>query len=524
MKRINNRFALVLLAIFLSVVFNSLQPASVFASQSADKKEYVCPPCGCDKDNDVFDKPGVCPTCGMRLVEKGSEAARPMAAGSQPAVQRRKVAILVFDGVQIIDYTGPWEVFGQAGFDVYTVALKADPITTAMGMKVIPTYTVENNPKPDILVVPGGGVLNTQSDPKALKWVRETAEKSEIVLSVCNGAYILAKAGLLNGLTATTTAPLIDGLAAAAPNIKVVYDKRFVDNGKIITTGGLSSGIDGSLHVISRLLGRGRAQGIALGIEYDWHPEGGFVRPALADKYLNFAFNGLGRIILNREGNTEYWENRYLVLGMPSATEALELINKSFVTEGKWVKQDSGNQTDMTSLWKFTDENGKQWNGSASLQPLIGEKNKFLFSAKVVRSDAKQTAAANPTDPNKIIIRDAWIQEGPPSQKLTAAFMVIENQGAVETELVSAKTDIANVVELHKMETVDEVMRMSKVDLISVPGEGKAELRPSGFHLMLIGLNKEIKQGDEVTVTLQFANSVQKTIRVPVRKREAMGN
>lgn len=519
MKRINSSLAPVLLAVLLSVVFNPLQPASVFASRGADKTEYVCPPCSCDKDNEVFDKPGTCTSCGMKLVEKGSGAARPM-----PAAERRKVAILVFDGVQIIDYTGPWEVFGQAGFDVYTVALKADPIRTNMGMKVIPNYTVENNPKPDILVVPGGGVLNTQKDPKALKWVQETADKAEVVLSVCNGAYILAKAGLLNGLTATTTAPLIDGLSAAAPNIKVVYDKRFVDNGKIITTGGLSSGIDGSLHVVSRLLGRGRAQAIALGIEYNWHPEGGFVRPALADKYLNYSFDGLRCIVLNREGDTEYWENRYLVTGRPSAAETLELINKTFATEGKWIKQDFGKPNDLTSHWKFADERGLQWNALASLQPLVGEKNKFLFSAKVARADRKQIATANPTDPNKIIIRDAWIQEGPPSQKLVAAFMVIENQGAVETELVSARTDVASVVELHKMDTTDEVMRMDKVDLISVPGEGKAELRPSGFHLMLIGLNKEIRQGDEVAVTLQFANSVQKTIRIPVRKREAMGN
>jgi copper(I)-binding protein len=194
------------------------------------------------------------------------------------------------------------------------------------------------------------------------------------------------------------------------------------------------------------------------------------------------------------------------------------------VTEGRWVKQESEKPTDTASLWKFTDERGRQWNASASLQTLIGEKNRFLFSLKIARADRKQMAAASPVDPNKITVRDAWIQEGPPSQKLTAAFMVIENQGVLETELVSARTDIANVVELHKMETVDEVMRMSKVDLISVPGEGRAELSPSGFHLMLIGLNKEIKQGDEVTVTLQFANSVQKTIRVPVRKREAMGN
>jgi copper(I)-binding protein/putative intracellular protease/amidase/DNA-directed RNA polymerase subunit RPC12/RpoP len=522
MKRFSNRSALVLTAVFLSVFLNSFEPGSIFAHQSPDRKEYVCPPCGCDKDNDVFDKPGSCTSCGMKLVEKGSAAS--LSASSQLDVRRRKVAILIFDGVQIIDYTGPWEVFGQAGFEVYTVAMKADPITTNMGMKVVPGYTVENNPRPDILVVPGGGVINTQKDPKALKWVQETAEKSEIVLSVCNGAYILAKAGLLNGLTATTTAPLIEGLASAAPNIKVVYDQRFVDNGKIITTGGLSSGIDGSLHVVSRLLGRGRAQAVALGMEYDWQPEGGFVRPALADKYLNYSFAGIRGIIFNREGDAEHWENRYVATGPPSATETLELINNTLATEGHWVRQVSGKPDDTSSFWKFIDERGRQWNASASVQPLIGEKNRFLISLKVARSDSKPLAAATPVDPDKITVRDAWIQEGPPSQKLTAAFMVIENQGAFETELVSAKADIANVVELHKMEIVNEVMRMSKVELISVPAGGKAELRPSGFHLMLIGLNKEARQGDEVTVTLQFANSVQKTIRVPVRKREAMGN
>src|ERR1044072_3309513 len=141
MKRIGGRFALaLLLAIFISVIFTPFEPGSVFASsgpgnKEPDKKEYVCPPCGCDRDKDVSDKPGSCPTCGMPLVEKGSPASQP--AASQPNARRRKVAILLFDGVQIIDYTGPWEVFGQAGFEVYTVAVKPDPITTNMGMKVI---------------------------------------------------------------------------------------------------------------------------------------------------------------------------------------------------------------------------------------------------------------------------------------------------------------------------------------------------------------------------------------------------
>jgi copper(I)-binding protein/putative intracellular protease/amidase len=532
MKRISGHYALAFfLAIVLPAIFNSFESNSALANpapggKSAVEKEYVCPPCSCDKDKDVFDKPGSCPSCGMPLVEKGSAASRAIA--SSPNQPRTRVAILIFNGVQIIDYTGPWEVFGQAGFDVYTVAEKTDAITTAMGMKVIPNYSFENSPQPGILVVPGGNVLQSQKDPKTLKWVQERAEGAEIVLSVCNGAYILAKAGLLNGLTATTTAPLIDGLALAAPNIKVVHDKRFVDNGKVITTGGLSSGIDGALHVVSRLLGRGRAQSVALGIEYDWKPEGGFARPALADKYLNYSFKDLRRIALSREGGVDHWESRFIAYGPSSVAEISELINQTLATEGKWTREDSGKTGATTSLWKFTDENGKQWNAAAHIQPLVGEKNRHIVTLAIARSDAKQTIAAAQAaaqaDPNKLTIRDAWIQEGPPSQKNAAAFMVIENQGAAETELVSARADAAGAVELHKMETVNEVMSMRKLELVPIPAGGKAELKPSGLHLMLIGLNREIKQGDEVTVVLQFANSLQKTIRVPVKRREAAGN
>lgn len=514
--------AAILLAAFSAFGFAYSDPSAAYADQAAAKKEYVCPPCNCGRDNEVFDAPGACPVCGMALVEKGSAAAR--LAPPQPDLQRKRVAILIFDGVQIIDYTGPWEVFGQAGFQVFTVAQKPDPITTTFGMKVTPAHTFADAPKPDILLVPGGNVLAAQKDPQTLKWVQESAEKAEAVLSVCNGAYILAKAGLLNGLTATTTAPLIAGLAAAAPNIKVVYDKRYVDNGKIITTGGLSAGIDGSLHLVSKLFGRGRAQAIALGMEYDWQPDPGFARAALADKRVRFALDGLNRVPLNNEGGTDRWESLYLIKGVASMAEAFEQINRTLATQGKWVRQGSAGANDATSFWTFTDEAGKPWKGTVSLQPAIGDKDRFLVSLKVARNDAKAMTAASSADPDKIVIKDAWIQEGPPAQNTVAAFLVIENQGAADVALLSAKTDAAKAVELHKMESAGEVMRMRRLDLISVPRAGRAELQPSGLHLMLIGLNKPLREGDEVSVTLQFSNSAQKTFRVPVKKRELAAN
>src|SRR5579862_2397033 len=127
----------------------------------------------------------------------------------------RNVAILLFDGVQIIDYTGPYETFGHmyvfdqpAPFNVYTVAEHATAITTAMGMSVNPKFSIEDAPRPDILIVPGGDVSAALNSPKVMEWLTDASRPAEIVMSVCNGAFILAKAGLLEGLEATTTALL----------------------------------------------------------------------------------------------------------------------------------------------------------------------------------------------------------------------------------------------------------------------------------------------------------------------------
>src|SRR6266852_4079568 len=176
----------------------------------------------------------------------------------------KKVAILIFDGVQIIDYTGPYEVFGSADFDVYTVAETTAPVTTAMGMTVVPKHTFADAPQPDVLVVPGGGVKATRDSAPTLRWIRDVTARAQYTMSVCNGSFILGSAGLLDGLNATTTSGNIDRMRAAFPEIHVVDDQRVVDNGKIITTGGLSAGIDGALHVISKMQGAGRAQQVAL--------------------------------------------------------------------------------------------------------------------------------------------------------------------------------------------------------------------------------------------------------------------
>jgi len=121
-----------------------------------------------------------------------------------------------------------------------------------------------------------------------------------------------------------------------------------------------------------------------------------------------------------------------------------------------------------------------------------------------------------------ITIKGAWMQLGPASQKNTAAFMVVENHSSKEIALLSASSDVCEVVELHKMETVNEMMRMKKVDNVVIPANGQTEFKPGGYHLMVIGLKRPLKDGEEVEVKLQFADSIQKTIKVPVKNRESM--
>lgn len=331
---------------------------------------------------------------------KAAASAPPQKAAS------RNLAILIFDGVQIIDYTGPYETFGHVynddtpAFNIYTVSEKTNAITTSMGMSVNPKYSFENAPKPDVLMVPGGDVRGQLANPVVLRWVQDAAKNAEIVLSVCNGAFILAKANLLDGMEATTTAGLIPLLRKEAPKVKVVDDRRFVDNGKFITAAGLSSGIDGALHVIERLFGRGTAQMAALGMEYNWDPESKFVRAALADKYMRFNYDVKvtegGWTPLSRTGSTEQWENQWSVTTESSAAEILASVNSTIAANKsydasssvKWTRVDSASHKSATqSLWRFTDEKGAAWEGIARVEPVAGEPNRFTLSVKVERAN-----------------------------------------------------------------------------------------------------------------------------------------
>ena len=320
-------------------------------------KHYKCPPCASPCDTTTFLAPGVCPACGMTLVEEGSAAA-------QPDPHRKKVAVLVFNGCEILDFSGPYEMFGAAGCDVYTVAASKDPVTTAMGLGVVPKFTFADAPLPDVLVIPGGAIRAAAKDEATLAYIKKVTESTKHTMSVCNGAFILANTGLLDGLTATTTSGNIVRMANQFPKIKVVRDQRYVDNGKIITTAGLSAGIDGALHVLSKLFGTGYAQQVALSEEYDWQATSKLARAALADQQIpNLSLDSLGTWDVERtEGDTGHWEvvtNGKLTVTTDELARRIE--GDLAASQWKRVGSASASGTTRTSSWRFTGNDGRPW-------------------------------------------------------------------------------------------------------------------------------------------------------------------
>ena len=203
---------------------------------------------------------------------------------------QKKVAIVIYDGVEVLDFGGPAEVleigglYGRAGdqrnaFELYTVAPETAAVTSQNFLRVVPDYTPETAPQPDILIIPGGKTSAVTGDAEFMKWIAGAMDHA-ITLTVCSGASVPAQLGKLDGLTVTTWHGIIDRYNERYPNVSFVHGKRFVDNESIITTAGVSAGIDGALHLVARLLGLEAADSTARYMEYRWTPE-----PYLVDGY-----------------------------------------------------------------------------------------------------------------------------------------------------------------------------------------------------------------------------------------------
>lgn len=214
-------------------------------------------------------------------------AQQPGPAGSlvPPATGKIRVAFVLSEGAEFIDFAGPWAVFhavlNPSGgpkmedmqvFQLYTVSETRKPIRATGGMQIIPDYTFEDAPEPKIVVVPG-----TSKTPAMLDWIRKMTRRSQVVMSVCTGGFLLAEAGLLDGKNAASFGSYID-VQKKYPNVRFLFNRRFVRSDPVIfTSGPLSAGIDLALHIVELYFGRDKASRVARGLNYegaDWEGDG----------------------------------------------------------------------------------------------------------------------------------------------------------------------------------------------------------------------------------------------------------
>lgn len=261
----------ILKALCFPVIFLFLS-CSTSISQN-NKQLFVCAPCGGSCDKMTFEKAGNCPHCGMKLIDKNSSEAKETTNETEI-----KICFYLQDNVEVLDFAGPLEIFRVAGFDVFTVSKTKGPIKSQGMLTITPDYSITDAPSADMMVFFGGAHGGPSKDAELISWIKSRKDKTTYFMSVCTGAFIMGSAGILDNKTATTYHTQIEALQQALPKTKVIKDIRFVDNGNVISTAGISAGMDGALHFVSKIKGIEFAKQVALDIEYDkWLPEQGLI-------------------------------------------------------------------------------------------------------------------------------------------------------------------------------------------------------------------------------------------------------
>ncbi|MDR6886026.1 MULTISPECIES: DJ-1/PfpI family protein [Variovorax] len=197
-----------------------------------------------------------------------------------------RVQILAYDGVEALDFAGPFEVFttasrvsqrlnpgAQAPFEVASVALanKGEPVQARAGLRLLADHALADSPKPDVLIVPGGVVDAPMASHATLRWIAERAAGAQLVASVCTGVFLLAKSGVVTHEAVTTHWEDIADLREQFPSLDVREGERWIDSGRIVSSAGISAGIDMSLYLVERLAGRALAERTARQMDYAWN-------------------------------------------------------------------------------------------------------------------------------------------------------------------------------------------------------------------------------------------------------------
>jgi transcriptional regulator GlxA family with amidase domain len=188
----------------------------------------------------------------------------------------RTVGVVLFPGFELLDVFGPLEAFGNLPgmFRVVLIAEQAGPVASAQGPRAVADHGFADCPHLDVFLVPGGiGTRDEAENPTLLRWLGRRAAEAEVVTSVCTGAALLARAGVLDGRRATTNKAFFQWVADQGPKVEWVRAARWVEDGKFATSSGVSAGIDMALAVIARLVGREVSENVARAMEYEWHTD-----------------------------------------------------------------------------------------------------------------------------------------------------------------------------------------------------------------------------------------------------------
>jgi transcriptional regulator GlxA family with amidase domain len=198
-----------------------------------------------------------------------SAAVRPLVPPKSGPV---RVAIVVGEQATVIDFAGPWEVFQDVqqgdGFELFMVSDQVRTLEATAGMQIVPHYTYASSPAPHVVLMGAQG----EHTPSKISWIREASRTADLVMSVCTGAFLLAKTGLLDGITATTHHDFYDKFQKQFSNVKLVRGPRYIEHDKIATAGGLTSGIELALRVVERYYGTPSANHTAFYMEYTRSP------------------------------------------------------------------------------------------------------------------------------------------------------------------------------------------------------------------------------------------------------------
>ncbi|WP_422361806.1 DJ-1/PfpI family protein [Reichenbachiella sp.] len=336
--------------IFLVLVWSQTVSAQtpINGDLPKDRVLYFCAPCGCSEDDKFFSGPGTCSACQMQLQPTLLELERENHSSPSPTV-----GIFLFNGADVMDVSGPLSVFEHAGFNTVTFGKQKEMTRIGMNIELMPDYTIESLPHTDVLVLPGGGLAESNpDDPQVMNFLNDRKYSTKVILSVCSGAFFLGEAGLLDGQQSTTFAGLIPRLQSQYPKSEVLNNIKYADNGQIVTSAGLSSGIDASFHVVSKFYGVGRAQEIANHMEYPWKREHDYARTQLAINYMS-QIQSLTQLFsvdfFYSQGDQYEWECRFQLTHQIRPEKIKKIIQEELERSGEW-KPNSSNKTSFAGI------------------------------------------------------------------------------------------------------------------------------------------------------------------------------